>query len=694
MRNSLLCLLLLFSIAFLDAAESVARTIVPETSSGSQTVLNFQLDDFQLESQREAGQNFSRIVHHEAIPTLDQGKPELPVFTSTIAIPPPQRPAGVGGRPERNRAGCNALSFQGVELSGESRAFQCDETVYNLREYVSEPSVSVSEPTILRDVRLVTVQVSPFGWNAATGELECASEISITLDYENSSGQNELLTNRKLSRSFEKVYRASIDNWELIRDDNPVYQERSILVIYPEISELDSYIESYVDWKRSKGFYIEAHDTGETGTSNSSIKSYIQDCYDTWTDPPEYVVLIGDPSGTYNLPTWFETMSGYGGEGDQPYTTLEGNDNLSDVFIGRISIGSIDNFVTFLAKLNIVERDPYLDDPSFYHHSLLVGDTSPSGLSCVQTNLYAKDLLLENDPQHTFTELYDDNPSANQMDNAINSGSLFFSYRGWIGMSGWGTGNIDDLDNYNELTNAVILTCDTGSFASGTARTEALLRLGSSSAPRGGISAVGMATSGTHTQFNNILSGGIFYGLLACGMRTMGEAQFQGKMNLYNAYEEAAPTYVEIFSHWCNLIGDPSLDVWITEPIDMLVEYTSSVSQGQGYIDIAVTDASDVPIEDAWVTIRQADGSETIFETAYTDETGTLTHHFDQDATGIVTLIVTKPDYIPHLGQFTIAGGDGIRSYSFAIDDDSNDDPPVTTTAKPTRAKRSSWSSP
>ncbi len=678
MRKRFLFLLITLPILFLNAAQS-AETVRYEFTSANQAVLHFQLDNYQLQTQREDGNDFTRITHPEAAPTLDKGKPELPVFSSAIAIPATGN-VRLEWQVEESETvrDIDVYPSQGVDLSNEDRTFHRDSAIYSSREYTCEPSVVIGDPVIMRDVRMVNLHVSPFGWNAQTRQLEIATSINITLHYEGGSGVNEIPANRKLSRSFEKIYRANFANWDDIRDDNIEYQDRSILVLYPNVTELEPYIAAYVDWKRSKGFYIEAHDTGETGTSNTSVKNYIQDCYDSWDSPPEYVVLVGDPSGTYAMPTWFENWSSYSGEGDHPYTTLDGNDYISDVFIGRISIGSINDFLTFLSKMNLSEIEPNLDpeDMNMYHSSLLVGDTSPSGLSCIQTNLYVKDILLGVDPDHTFTELYGDSPNPTQMNSAINEGVQFFNYRGWLGMSGWDNGNIDGLDNANKLMNAVILTCGTGSFASGTSRSEAVLRAGTSNAPKGGVSAIGMSTSGTHTQFNNILSGGIFQGLLVNGVRTMGEALYQGKMDLYKAYEGPAYIFVQIFTHWCNLMGDPSVDVWVGEPQEMNVAYESSIYQGQGYIDVAVTDGSGIPVRDAWVTIRKLDeyGQETMFRTGYTDVSGRITHEFSTFEAGELSLVATKPDYIPHVGGFTIQPGNGIRATDFTCDDDNEDE--------------------
>ena len=60
-------------------------------------------------------------------------------------------------------------------------------------------------------------------------------------------------------------------------------------------------IEPLVDWKRRKGFPVRVATTDETGIAGTAIKAWLQDAYDTWEIPPEYVLLFGDVE---DLPTW------------------------------------------------------------------------------------------------------------------------------------------------------------------------------------------------------------------------------------------------------------------------------------------------------------------------------------------------------------------------------------------------------
>ena len=610
---------------------------------GEYTELTFNLPELQVEDIELDGTTYQRYTHPQAGSTRQIGYPELPTFSTTLAVP-----AGAHVTAEfvnvQSETWSSTRVYPSQEIEdGTRRELDIATSVYSGRELWQPETIMVSDVATMRDFHLVTISVCPLTWNTSTGEMTARTQMTLRVHHD-----RQATPPTRISRSFEPLYKAFIDNYDTImRDVQPEYQPRCMLVVHTGNDALSQYVNQYMDWKRSIGFQVEEL----IGTGSTTIMQYITAAYTTWENPPEYVVLIGDASGTYSIPTYYDPQDG--GEGDHPYACIEGNDLLPEVFVGRISIGSQNDFLTFLAKMNLHERNVYMADPTFYNHSLLVGDTGPSGLSCIVTNKYVKELITANDPDHTFTELYSGNPSPSLMDQAINEGSLFFNYRGFAGVSGWGESNINALTNINELPNSVIITCGTGSFASGTSRTEAIFRVGSPSQPRGAISSIGMATIHTHTQYNNILTGGIFGGLFEDRMNTMGEAIMRGKLALYEAYWNCSPDAVERFTYWCNLMGDPTINVWRALPLDMQASYDETIPLRQNWLDVSVTDENNQPLAGAQVTAKM--GTNALWATGLTDDTGHVTLHFEATVTGTASLNVVKPDYLPVLGQFTVS---------------------------------------
>ena len=163
-----------------------------------------------------------------------------------------------------------------------------------------------------------------------------------------------LRKDKKQSLTFQKVF-VVFDDDEIVVgrvmknhlmnsfDDREIdYQNPSILYICGGSS--CNYLDDLFEWRHEQGYVVNTASLGETGSSASSIKNYIQDAYYNWEDPPEYVALVGDVGGSYSVPTFYDGFghNSYNNdcEGDLPYSQLDGDDFLPEVIIGRISVNS------------------------------------------------------------------------------------------------------------------------------------------------------------------------------------------------------------------------------------------------------------------------------------------------------------------------------------------------------------------
>ncbi|MBC8527571.1 MAG: hypothetical protein H8D22_12085, partial [Candidatus Cloacimonetes bacterium] len=639
-------------------------------SDRNSTELQFSLSGYEKETIVQEGEEYQRISCANEGWFTEVGKPELPRISRLIAIPDEGSISiEVLGYEDEILTEMNIYPGQSLQSKDKPESqFAKDDEFYLSDEFFPSKIAEIGTPGIMRDFRVVSITVNPFQYNPGTKELRIIKDIELDIRYERDGNAENIKTRHsKISRSFESLYRSAIINYDYIsgRDD---YQHGSYLFIYPDNYYVETYLQALIDWKHQKGFDVVSASTSETGSSNTSIKNYIQNAYDNWENPPEFICLVGDASGSFTIPTWFEYWSWYNGEGDHPYTQLEGNDILSDAFIGRLSFGSVSELQTIVNKILHYEKEPYMEDTDWYKSVLLVGDTSPSGQSCIITNKYIKELMLATN-DYSFTELYGSQPSVSQMVNAVNNGVSFFNYRGWIGMSGWSNSTTYSLNNGFMLPVVVTLTCGTGNFHGTTGTTEAFLRAGSPTTPKGAIAAIGTATSGTHTRFNNPVSSGIYYGIFVEETYNMGGALAHGKLNLYNCFPDD-PEHVAIYSYWNNLMGDPGMEVWTDIPAEMIVTYPSTIPFGSNYIEVSVEDALGVPISGVWVTALK--GDDEIFSTGFTDEDGIVIIPFEAVNTGDVTLTATKHNFIPHLGNFEIIQQDYSVNYNNVDIDDDN----------------------
>ncbi|MCF7869463.1 MAG: carboxypeptidase regulatory-like domain-containing protein, partial [Candidatus Cloacimonetes bacterium] len=567
----------------------------------------------------------------------------------------------------------NIIVYPQQELQSESQpnrsGFVKDEVFYNNGSIFPEQIVQLGTPAILRGLRVVNLTINPFQYDPVKQELRIISNIEVAVHTTGFGGENEVTrSNFKLSRVFEPLYKATVLNYDEItsREDN--YQDPSYLFIHTNDTSVEDALSYLTDWKHQKGFQVATYGVN-SGTSTTSIKNYIQNAYDTWDNPPEFVCLVGDAEGNYNIPTFF--ISYYSAGGDHPYAQLEGGDVLEDVFLGRISFESITELQTYIVKVLNYEKEPYMAETDWYNSSLMVGDpTSSSGVATIFANQTIVEMMDQTAPNITPIEVYSGSFSS-QMSTHLNAGVSYFNYRGWLGMSGFGNSDIYALTNYKKLPFAVILTCGTGTFYSGTSRSEAFIRAGTPTNPTGAIASIGTATTGTHTNFNNCVDVGIFYGIFAEGIYHPGGALNRGKVALFEHYPQNPSGHVDNFSHMNTLMGDPGVELWTGIPQQLVVNYESQLGIGANTIAVNVQDANGFNLENAWVTALM--GDDDIFATGYTGADGNVVLEINALEAGTVDLTVTKHDFIPHLGSFDIGQLDRfVNIFDYQIDDDNN----------------------
>jgi len=612
----------------------------------NQLELSFSLDGFETETVTVDGIDYEKISYPGAGQTVDYGKPDLPTFSKLLAVPE-------GAEITYEISILDTEVLNNVKVLPQSSSFQknedgvmnADNDFYNNGSLFPESNLYIGSPVIMRGLNFVSVKISPFQFDPVNNQLHIIKKMSVLLNVDTSFSEISLETKYR-SKAFDKLFSSNILNYDEvtaadnIRDD--LYSAPVILYIHPDNSSLTATLETLLEWKREKGYQVFSASTAETGSTLSSIKNYIQNAYDNWDTPPTYICLVGDADTGESLIIPTGNMDG--GAGDQYYVRLDGDDILADAIIGRLSVDTVFELQTIINKVFKYEKTPYTANTDWFENTLLIGDTSQSGSSTVITSRYIKETILAENSNFTFDEEYSSN-YVNAISTSLNAGAGYFSYRGWIGMSGWGNSNTEALNNGYMLPIVNILTCDTGSFNSGEARNEVFLRTGSPSVPRGASAAIGTATSHTHTCFNNCVAGATFYSMFMNGEETIGGALAEGKMVLYANYPENPSNHTYQFSYWNNLMGDPTMKVWTEVPSSLVISADNNIAIGQNIFNVNVKNGNGQYINEAIVTLYQEDGC---FSTLLTDRSGNVTLPLENLNSGDIRLTVTKKNYIPH----------------------------------------------
>jgi hypothetical protein len=652
-------------LPILSGGDSAAPTVRVLERDAQSLLLEFSLPALETQSLEVEGETYQVLAIEGGDVEGGIGEPMLPTFSRLIQIPDR---SGVTFETQvvesRRLTGYRVMPVQ----PDEPGAFAIDRATYARAGLSDAHPARIGEPALARDLRVVPISFSPVRYDPAAGAIEVAGRVQVRVHFAGVDLRNAGSgASPSVPESFDALYRSLVVNYEGPRDGQIVARGAYVLLC-PNNTTVVNCLQPLVEWRTRQGYEVHLATTAETGTTKEAIKTWLQTAYNTWTNKPEFVSLVGDVSGTIAMPYWQEQYSGWGAETDHPYTQLNGGDILADINIGRISVDTTDRLTLYVNKIIGYESTPYMTDTSWFTRGCVVGDASHSGYTCIQIMQWIKERLRQ--IGYTQVDTVFSGDFVGQMTTDLNRGDTVFSYRGYYGMSGWTTGNISALANGAKMPYAVNLTCDTGSFASGTSRSEAWIRAGNPpNTPTGGIASVGTATTGTDTRHNNCMTGGIWRGALWEGLYRFGASFTRGKYELYINYAQQDYNDMCIFTCWNNLMGDAAGELWTGVPHTLSITYPSTLPVGANAVVVSAT-ASGAPVAGAYVCLWK--GSET-FVGGTTGADGTLELPVSATTTGTMKLTVTKHDYLPVLRDISISSATRFAGYQAStIDDDAS----------------------
>jgi hypothetical protein len=617
----------------LDPARPDAPALRAEIVRHAADGLSLRLDIGQLERAEVtlAGRTWTALSLADGALDGKPGRPALPVW-STLVVVPDGATVTPAARLSRDRVLADVALAPLPGPRQEAEAF--DAAWYAAGRKLQPPPVAVGEPARLGGVTVVPVTVRPVRYDAATREVTVAGRIEVDLAW--SPGP---LVPHRLTPSLAHALAGAALNWPAVRDDVEVTATHGTwLCIMPSLA-LQPTVQPLIDWRREQGYHVMVADLAMTGPENDDVLAYLQQVYDTVEPPLEFVTLIGDGTGAIALPTWREGLSGLQGEGDHAYTLLDGDDQLPDVHIGRLSCRNTTELANIVAKIVGYETAPPMASPEWFTRGLAVGDPADSGITTVFCGEWLADQLYATGFDRV-DQIYSGD-FATSMVNSLNAGRSVFGYRGFYGVSGFSEGHVSILSNGGMLPFALFPTCESANWLTETScRSEVFLRN-----PNGGaIGAIGTATPGTHTRYNNCLFYGTLEGLINSGEHRQGAALSRGKLEMFRNYGVTEPDIVAIWSTWNTLMGDPATDIWLSVPAVLTVQHPAALPTGATALPVSVTSAGE-PVPGAHVAVIAGESWRGV---ARTDAAGRVLLPLDDAPAGDLTLTVSGHGLLPY----------------------------------------------
>ena len=483
--------------------------------------------------------------------------------------------------------------------------------------------------------------------------------LEITFNY---SEVKELNIAPSLHSSFKYLILNPLEN----QDPTP----QGFLIITP--NTFYNAVQELARWKEQKGWKVTIATLSETGGSANEIKNYIANAYHNWSPPPEYVILIGDKD---SLPpaanaTPVSTT-------DYPYSLIDGDDYFAELLIGRLPAKNVNELNTMIAKILGYEKNPYLNEPSWFKRSLMVAANYPldTMTTPIATKLWVREKLLEYGFNTVDTVFYPPVSGPTQIINSINQGVIFVNYRGGIAdPDGWVYPNFHNTDiiglsNGWKLPVVTSVTCWTGNFGFQTCFGEEWLGAGNPTTPKGAVAFFGASAATTSSRWNNCLDYGIYWAISKEDIQNLGPALYRGKLEVFLNFpnDTSWNSGVSFYFHTYNLLGDPSLAIWTDIPDSFLTSHPATIPIGKNSISMQIQNSSSQPIDSAMVCLFKENE---VKEVEFTNSSGAVDFNFSTSTPGTLFITITKKNFKPYCGYCVLNNSEVyVGHYSHTIDD-------------------------
>ncbi len=439
----------------------------------------------------------------------------------------------------------------------------------------------------------------------------------------------------------------------------------------------------FVQWKQQRGIetvLVVLSDIGAS-PSNSDIKDYIQTAYDTWDNPPDYVLLVGDTwTAGPAFPCWHVSTGGPQEPTDHPYAELEGSDYFPDVMVGRMSVDVATEAIVAGLKVLSYERDCDAVNDDWYEKALMVAGnyggshvTSPR-----QTTLRVREMLYRANYAQVDTIFYPPVTSPVPIASAINAGVSYVCYRGWGNAEGWEypqffVNDILTLTSNQMLPVMTSIVCGTGNFDSfgyDPCFGEAWIRSGAPGNLKGGPAVVAPSHFLTRTRYNNSVCAGMYEGILFEDLRHFGQAVLRGKIEMYKNFplDTDPGEVVEFYFNIYNTIGDPELYLRTARPGSFVVTHDPTIPLGQNVLELKVEDSNGHPVPGAEVIVWKEGES---YEVRSLDNGSTMSCPINASSIGDASIVVYAKNFKPYTGVVEVIPPSTYCGYfSHTVDDD------------------------
>lgn len=498
--------------------------------------------------------------------------------------------------------------FQPLPVRGEVRPeFVINSEFYSGSADWPQSPVILESVEILRDIRVARAGFYPVSWNPSTGDIEVTTSLTVRFFATDEAGENELVrTSTDITRSYLPFYE------EVLGFESSGMVVDGCYLVISTADGIDT-VSDLLDWKNRKGFEVVSGIIPGIGTTATEIDTYIENAFNTWPVPPEYILLVGDsdmvPSPVFN-----------GHSADNIYGVI-GSGCVPSIHVGRLSGETSIDLQYEAWKIVQHEMDPYETGESWFQKGVSVGHTEFVANSWD----YMEYMMAGGMDPIWFCEVGGITPTVSALSDTINGGISIFGLCGHgnvssISPSGFNIGDIAALQNGRRLPWFALVACQVGWFDGHYCFCEALMGEGSIGDARGAIGAMGPTTNSPYGAADSLVKW-IFKGYFQEEVRHMGAVIDWSKNEVFNYYGSGAVDN----NHMHMLFGCPEMDIYYDTAPLTVISCTHPDPVGPGTYTFSVT-AGGSPLEGALVAVKIFDSSSgSWMDSDYSDGSGNVT---------------------------------------------------------------------
>jgi len=629
------------------------------SDSNDETDFLVSIPGFFIDEVKIDGGEYTVLKLYEGSNLMEKGCPTLPFLVADVAIKP------------EGDVFVKSVEYDSFSLEVEkylpskghfSRNIDPDTVpytfseVYQKDEFYPSNTVLAKEPFILRNIRGVNIQITPFQYNPQTKELKVHPIMLVSVRTEGSGGKNFLTSQMRVpeSKDFEDIYRSRFINYANYSLRYTAISEAGRLLIITNDSFYDEML-PFMYWKLQKGIPTEMVKLSEIGSTAAQVQSYIQNYYNT--KGVTYILLVGDSA---QMPYLTGTVGNVtSGASDPRYALLSGSDNYPEAFVSRFPAQTVTEVQTMVNRVINYEKYPS-SSGSWYHKATgLAGDDTggdPPYADWQRMDMLKAKLKAPAYNYDTFDELYH-SPATSDTSNSINSGRGLVLYIDHGNITYWPISNfypsnVYALTNTNMTPLILDVACLNGQFnySGGDCFGEAWLKAGTPSAPKGAIAIYASSTEQDWVPPCDAQSASVDL-IVAETYHSVGAICVNGCMAGMDLWDAASAG--QLYQQW-HIFGDASTMIYTNTPTAMTVSHSGFLTIGESSYQV------NTGVPNALCALYD-ETNHILYGSAYANSSGVATITLNSIPTEemTLTLTVTAFNRMPYFGLVSVISPTG-----------------------------------